>query len=92
MSQESHVCLSIASYNQIKAENTKFNMFITRLMESSTLSKDKAGIEFDTKLFSELMRLVYPEAYKKRLSWLRGQDTKKAMEALKQEEINNDGI
>ena len=85
MSQENTVCLSISSYNQIKAENTKFNMFLTRMMESSVLSKDKASIDFDVKLLSEIMKIIYPEAYKKRLSWLRGQDTREAMKALKEE-------
>ena len=82
---ENQVCLSIAGYNQIKAENTKFRMFMERMWENSTLSEDKAAVEFDPKLLSEMMHLVYPEQYKKRLSYLRGVDTREAMKALKEE-------
>ena len=81
---ENTVCLSISSYNQIKAENTKFNMFLSRMMESCKLSKDKSRVEFDGELLSEIIHLIYPEAYKKRLSYLRGEDTKKAMKAAQE--------
>lgn len=82
--QENTVCLSIQSYNQIKAENTKFNMFLSRMMESSVLAEDKASIIFDVNLLTEIIHLIYPEAYKKRLSYLRGQDTREAMKAIKE--------
>lgn len=87
--KENTVYLSTGSYNQIKAENQKFNMFLTRMMESSTLSADKASIEFDSKLLGEIMHIIYPEAYKKRLSWLRGQDTKEAMRKMKESEYED---
>ena len=76
---ENTVLLSLAGYNQIKAENQRFKMFTERMWESSTLSEDKSGIVFDAELLSQIMRLTYPEAYKKRLSYLRGIDTKEAM-------------
>lgn len=82
--QENTVCLSIQSYNQIKAENTKFNMFLSRMMESSVLAEDEASITFDVNLLTEIIHLIYPEAYKKRLSYLRGQDTREAMKAIKE--------
>lgn len=87
MSSTGEVTLSIAGYNQIKAENTKFHMFMERMWENSTLSEDKAHINFDPNLLSEIMHLVYPEAYKKRLSYLRGQDTREAMRKMKEEEV-----
>ena len=41
MSQaENTVCLSIASYNQMKAENTRFQMFVSRLWEGAELKPD----------------------------------------------------
>lgn len=83
--KENTVYLSTSSYNQIKAENHKFHMLIDRLMESSRLSEDKASIEFDPHLLSEVVHIIYPEAYKKRLSWLRGQDTREAMRKMKTE-------
>lgn len=83
MAAENQVVLSIAGYNQIKSENTKFRMFMERMWENTTLSEDKAHIEFDADLLSEIMHLVYPEQYKKRLSYLRGQDTREAMKKIK---------
>ena len=83
--KENTVYLSTSSYNQIKAENQKFHMLIDRLMESSTLSADKASIEFDPKLLSDVVHIIYPEAYKKRLSYLRGQDTREAMRKMQAE-------
>lgn len=70
------VTMSLASYNQIKAENTRFQMFVSRLWESAELKQDNTGIEFDAELVEQLMRLMYPESYKKKLSTLRGQQTK----------------
>ena len=86
--KENTVYLSTASYNQIKAENQKFNMFIDRMMESATLSEDKASVVFDAKLLSEIIHLIYPDAYKKKLSYLRGQDTREAMKQLAEKEAN----
>lgn len=83
--KENTVYLSTSSYNQIKAENQKFHMLIDRLMESSTLSEDKASIEFDSKLLSDVVHIIYPEAYKKRLSYLRRADTMEAMAKLKEQ-------
>ena len=83
--KENTVYLSTVSYNQIKAENQKFHMLIDRMMETSTLSADKSTIEFDPKLLSDVVHIIYPEAYKKRLSYLRAQDTKEAMKNAREE-------
>lgn len=88
MAAENQVVLSIAGYNQIKSENTKFRMFMERMWEGSSLSEDKAHVKFDADLLSEIMHLVYPEQYKKRLSYLRGQDTREAMK--KMQEVNDE--
>lgn len=90
---ENQVILSLAGYNQIKAENQKFRMFAERMWDNTTLSKDKGSIEFDTQLLSDIMRLIYPEQYKKRLSYLRCLDTKKeAMrKAQAMQEVKADG-
>lgn len=83
---ENTVLLSLAGYNQIKAENQRFRMFMERMWENTSLSKDKASIEFDPKMLTEIMHLCYPEQYKKRLSYLRGQDTKEAMKRVQEAE------
>ncbi len=85
MANDNIVTMSLASYNQIKAENTKFNMFIQRLFEDAELRPDYSGIEFDAKKLEDLIHLCYPDAYKKKLSTLRTQQTKLSLKEL---EIN----
>lgn len=74
--KENTVILSTSSYNQIKSENTKFNLFMDRLFEYAELSPDYCGLDFDTKLIGELIHLCYPDRYKKKLSYLRQAQTK----------------
>lgn len=76
------VTMSLASYNQIKAENTRWQMFVSRLWESAELKADYSGIEFDTKMVEELMHIMYPDAYKKKLATLRTQQTKLSLKKL----------
>ena len=76
------VTMSLASYNQIKAENTRWQMFVSRLWEGAELRADYSGIDFDTKMVEELMHIMYPDAYKKKLSTLRAQQTKLSLKKL----------
>lgn len=76
------VTMGLASYNQIKAENTRWNMFMSRLWEGAELKPDYSGIEFDNHLIEELVRIMYPDIYKKKLSALRMLQTKESMKKL----------
>lgn len=76
------VTMSLASYNQIKAENTRWQMFVSRLWEGAELKSDYSGIDFDTNMVEELMHIMYPDAYKKKLSTLRSQQTKLSLKKL----------
>lgn len=76
------VTMSLASYNQIKAENTRWQMFVSRLWEGAELRADYSGIDFDTKMVDELMHIMYPDSYKKKLSTLRAQQTKLSLKKL----------
>lgn len=76
------VTMNLNSYNQIKAENTRFQMFIGRLFEDAELRADYSGIEFDTHKVEDLIHLVYPDMYKKKLSTLRTQQTKMSIKEL----------
>lgn len=76
------VTMSLASYNQIKAENTRWQMFVSRLWEGAELKADYTGIEFDMNMVEELMHIMYPDAYKKKLSTLRTQQTKLSLKKL----------
>lgn len=79
------VTMGLASYNQIKAENTRWQMFVSRLWESAELKADYSGIEFDTDMVEQLMHIMYPDAYKKKLSTLRTQQTKLSQKKLEWE-------
>lgn len=88
--QENTVLLSTGSYNQIKAENTKFMLFIDRLFEYAELREDYSGIDFDVRQIEELIHLCYPDRYKKKLSTLKTQQTKMNQKKLEWEKQDND--
>ena len=87
--KENTVLLSTGSYNLIKAENTKYNLFMDRLFESAELRADYGGLDFDVRQIEELIHLCYPDRYKKKLSTLRTQQTKLSQKKLEWER-NND--
>lgn len=87
---ENTVTMNLASYNQIKAENTRWQMFVSRMWEGAELKSDYSGIEFDANLVEELMHLMYPDAYKKKLSTLRTQQTKLSQRKLEWEKQNKE--
>jgi len=89
--KENTVLLSTGSYNAIKAENTKFNLFMDRLFEAAELRDDYSGIDFNVRQLEELIHLCYPDRYKKKLSTLRTQQTKLSQKKLEWEK-NNDEV
>jgi len=86
--KENTVLLSTSSYNQIKSENTKFNLFMDRLFEAAELRPDYSGIDFNVRQLEELIHLCYPDRYKKKLSTLRTQQTKMSNKKLEWERQN----
>lgn len=88
---ENSVTMSLASYNQIKAENTRWQMFMQRVWEGAELKPDYSGVQFDSDLIEELMHIMYPDTYKKKLSTLRTQQTKMSLKKLNLSE-GEDGI
>ena len=87
--KENTVLLSTGSYNAIKSENTKFNLFMDRLFEAAELRPDYSGIDFDVRQIEELIHLCYPDRYKKKLSTLRTQQTKMSQKKLEWEKQND---
>ena len=87
------VTMGLASYNQIKAENTRWQMFMSRLWEGAELKADYSGIECDSHLIEELIQIMYRETYKKKLATLRTQQTKASMKKLnlyeRKEDVNS---
>lgn len=47
------VTMTLSSYNAIKAENTRWQMFVSRLWESAELKADYSGIEFDSDMVEQ---------------------------------------
>lgn len=88
MGEPNTVTMNLSSYNQIKAENTRFQMFIARLFENAELKPDYSGILFDPDFVEDLLHLVYPDMYKKKLSSLRTQQTKLSKTKLEWEKEN----
>lgn len=53
------VTMSIAGYNQIKSENTKFNLFVDRMFDESTITDNKQGLAIDSIFLDSLIRLCF---------------------------------
>lgn len=84
------VTMALASYNQIKAENTRWQMFMSRLWEGAELRSDYSGIDFDVRMIEELVHIMYPDSYKKKLSTLRTQQTKLSLKKLALSEVEDE--
>lgn len=82
MANDNTVTMALNSYNALKAENVRFQMLIQRICEGAELSPDYLGIDFDTHMIAELMHIMYPDQYKKKLATLRGQQTKLSLKKL----------
>lgn len=70
------ITLSVSSYNQIKAENYRLNMFLDNLLNETMISKDHDRMIFDTSRVENAVKFCFPERYKKRLSTLKTQSTR----------------
>ena len=58
-------------------------MFIDRIFEEC-ISEDMQTLKVDEKLLDSLLHLCFPERYKKKLSYLRGLDTKMQMKEIRE--------
>ena len=85
------VTMGLASYNQIKAENTRWQMFMQRVWEGAELKEDYSGIQFDNEFIEELIHIMYPDTYKKKLATLRTQQTKMSLKKLTLNEPKEEG-
>ncbi len=67
------VVLSTSSYNQIKNENFRYNLFLDNILQKARLSEDHQGLVFDSKDIEDAVKFCYYERYKKKLSTLKTQ-------------------
>lgn len=77
MATESNiVTLSVSSYNQVKADNYRLNMFLDNLLNEAMISKDHEHVVFDSQKVESAVKFCFPERYKKKLATLRTQHTR----------------
>lgn len=71
------VTLSISSYNSVKNDVFRYNLFLDNLLQEAMLSEDHQSLVFDSKKIEEAVKFCYFERYKKKkLATLRTQATK----------------
>ena len=70
------VTLSVNSYNSVKNDVFRYNLFLDNLLQEAMLSEDHQSLVFDSKKIEEAVKFYYFERYKKKLTTLRTQATK----------------
>lgn len=71
------VTLSVSSYNSVKNDVFRYNLFLGNLLQEAMLSEDHQSLVFDSKKIEEAVKFCYFERYKKKkLATLRTQATK----------------
>lgn len=71
------VTLSVSSYNSVKNDVFRYNLFLDNLLREAMLSEDHQSLVFDSKKIEEAVKFCYFERYKKKkLATLRTQATK----------------
>lgn len=89
MAECNTVVLSTSSYNSIKNENFKLNLFIDNLLGSAVLSEDHQSLVFESENVETALKFCFYETYKKKLSTLKTQATRYG-DRTKKEVTKND--
>ena len=71
MEETNVVSLNVSSYNQIKNDNFRYNLFLDNVLQGARLSKDHQSLVFDSKEVDAAIKFCYGERYKKKLSALK---------------------
>lgn len=71
---ENTVYLSTASYNSLYADNVKYKLLVSRLLKSASLSEYGSSLSFNPIAIDDLMLMIFPYQYKKRLEELKQQN------------------
>lgn len=82
------ILLSTHSYNQIKSDNTKFEMLLENILLNGELSADHQKVRFDSEAVRIAIQFCFPERYKKKLATLRTQYTRNGLKG--EEDENSD--
>lgn len=70
------VTLNTSSYNSIKAENFRGNLFLENLLANAKLSADRQHLVFDSDDVENALKFCYLETYKKKVATLKTQTRK----------------
>ena len=73
MADTNIVTLSTSSYNQIKNENFKLELFVENLLLEARLSYDHQELIFYNDKVVNAFKFYFAERYEKKLSYLKGQ-------------------
>ena len=73
MADTNVVTFNTSSYNQIKSENFKLELFVENLLLEAKLSDDHQELVFDTDKVATAFKFCFAERYKKKLSYLKSQ-------------------
>lgn len=67
------ILLSTHAYNQIKSDNTKYEMLLESILLNGELSDDHQKLVFDSEVVRIAVQFCFPERYKKKLATLKTQ-------------------
>ena len=70
------VTLSVSSYNQVKADNYRLNMFLDSIFNEAMISEDHEHLVFSTRKVEDALKFCFPERHKKKLVTLKTQHTR----------------
>jgi len=73
MADANIVTLSVSSYNQLKNETIRCQLFLSNVLGAARLSPNHQKLEFDSDKIAEAINFCYQETYKKKLSALKTQ-------------------
>lgn len=85
MADTNIVTLNTSSYNQIKSENFKLELFVENLLLEARLSDDHQELIFDTDKVTTAFKFCFAERYKKKLSYLKSQYNRNGLKNIEEE-------
>lgn len=71
--QTNTVILTTLSYNAIKNDNFRYNLFLNNILQRAKLSEDHQSLVFESRDIEEAIKFCYYERYKKKLATLKTQ-------------------
>lgn len=70
------VVLSKSSYDSMRSTNDRASMLLREVMDSMTIANDSNDLSLDTDKILKTIKILYPDTYKKKVSYLKTVRTK----------------